>query len=251
MTLTVEHPRRYGWHHGRSVRTRVYHPAGVAAMALLVALLGAWAALVAFVGPDFGYRATETASWQWTTRNWLLHLVPGAMAFVAGVLAASMSRAAAPSSRGVVRFCALVMIVAGTWLVIGPALWPVFESGRPYADGTTAGMAFANQVGANLGPGLLIVALGAMILESVGGMRSTRQTVEEPLDPGPASPAGVAPAAPAGTAGASVNPAAHAATAPVAPAESTAPAQSAGPTKNAATAPAASTQSASATPDVG
>jgi hypothetical protein len=226
-------------------------------MALLVALLGAWAAIVAFVGPEFGYRATETASWQWTTRNWLLHLTPGAMAFVAGVLAASMSRAAAPSSRGVVRLCALVMVVAGGWLVIGPALWPVFESGRPYPSGTSAGMAFANQVGANLGPGLLIVALGAMILESVGGMRSIGQTIEEPVDPGTAAPAGVAPAGTSGEAATPALPTISAAPAdPVSPTERSATAQNAAPAAPAApteprTAPAAGMESASPTPEGG
>ena len=50
-------------------------------------LVGAWAGIVAFVGPEFAYRPTSASAWQWTTANWLLHLVPGAMA-VAGGLAA-------------------------------------------------------------------------------------------------------------------------------------------------------------------
>jgi hypothetical protein len=153
-------------------------------MALLALLLGAWVAVVAFVGPSFGYPATATASWQWTTRNWLLHLIPGAVTVVAALMIMMVAGAHAPGARTVIRLCALAMIVAGAWLVIGPALWPVFESGRPYAGSADATTAFTKEIGANLGPGLLIVALGAMIMESVEGIRGRSAAVpveEAPL----------------------------------------------------------------------
>jgi hypothetical protein len=69
-------------------------------------------------------------------------------------------------------------------LVIGPALWPVFESGSPYGPAATAQTSFTNQIGANLGPGLLLVLLGAMIYQSVGASR--------PAPVYDASPAGAA-----------------------------------------------------------
>ena len=71
---------------GAPVAVRSYHPIRIGAMATLVILLGAWAALVAFIGPSFDYQATSTSSWRWTTTNWLLHLVPGAVAFAGGFL---------------------------------------------------------------------------------------------------------------------------------------------------------------------
>jgi hypothetical protein len=173
MTWTVDHPhRRTVLHHGERVhRVRVYRPLGVAGMGFLAALLGAWAAIVGFVGPEFGYQATNNASWQWTTANWLLHLIPGAVAFVAGIVAVALAGAATLVRRTLLRLAGLVIVAAGAWLVIGPALWPVFESGTPYGSAATAQTSFTNQIGANLGPGLLLVALGAMIYEAVSASR--------------------------------------------------------------------------------
>jgi hypothetical protein len=136
-------------------------------MGLLAALLGAWAAIVGFVGPEFGYQVTNNASWQWTTANWLLHLIPGAVAFVAGLAVMALAGATTFGKRSLLRLAALVVVAAGAWLVIGPALWPTFESGSAYALGVNAQTSFTNQIGANLGPGLLLVALGAMIYEAV------------------------------------------------------------------------------------
>ncbi len=172
MTWTVDHPhRRTMLHHGEAHRVRVYRPLGVAGMGVLAALLGAWAAIVGFVGPDFGYQATNNTSWQWTTANWLLHLIPGGAAFVAGLVAVALAGASTLGARSLLRLAALVIVAAGAWLVIGPALWPVFESGSPYASAATAQTSFTNQIGANLGPGLLLVALGAMIYEAVSASR--------------------------------------------------------------------------------
>ena len=190
MTWTVDHPhRRTVLHHGERVhRVRVYRPMGVAGMGILAALFGAWAAIVGFVGPEFGYQATSNTSWQWTTANWLLHLIPGAVAFVAGLTAVAFAGAVTFSGRTLLRLSGLVIVAAGAWLVIGPALWPVFESGSPYGYASTAQTSFTYQIGANLGPGLLLVALGAMIFEAVTASRIT------PAYEGPAG----AVAAPAG-----------------------------------------------------
>ena len=175
MTWTVDHPhRRTVLHHGERVhRVRVYRPMGVAGMGILAALFGAWAAIVGFVGPEFGYQATSNTSWQWTTANWLLHLIPGAVAFVAGLTAVAFAGAVTFSGRTLLRLSGLVIVAAGAWLVIGPALWPVFESGSPYGYASTAQTSFTYQIGANLGPGLLLVALGAMIFEAVTASRIT------------------------------------------------------------------------------
>ncbi len=190
MTWTVDHPhRRTMLHHGERVhRVRVYRPLGVAGMGVLAALLGAWAAIVGFVGPEFGYQATNNSSWQWTTANWLLHLIPGGVAFVAGLAVLALAGASTLGARSLIRLAALAIVAAGAWLVIGPALWPVFESGSPYGSAATAQTAFTNQIGANLGPGLLLVALGAMIYEAISASRLA------PAHEGPAgaveSPAG-------------------------------------------------------------
>src|SRR5207248_4094471 len=139
MAMTLNHPRRrHGWRYHdaavgeRATRVRVYRPISVATMGLLTVLFGAWAGIVAFVGPEFAYRPTSGSAWQWTTANWLLHLVPGAMAVAAGLVAITLARASTASARGMLDLAALTTFAAGGWLIIGPSLWPVFESGSPY-----------------------------------------------------------------------------------------------------------------------
>jgi hypothetical protein len=144
-------------------------PIGAAEVGLLGALVGAWGAISVFVSPDFGYQPTSTSSWSWTTQNWLLHLVPGAVAVFAGVAIMSVTpRRRRGSGLGApIGLAALLMAAAGAWFVIGPALWATFESGQPFAAGTSAGTSFVNQVGSSLGPGLLLALLAGMALKAV------------------------------------------------------------------------------------
>jgi hypothetical protein len=151
-------------------------------MATLVILLGAWAALVAFIGPSFGYQATSSSSWQWTTTNWLLHLLPGAVAVVGGFLILALWPRVSLGMRGLYSLVTLAVVAAGAWLVIGPAVWPVIESSRAYGPSDSAWTSFLHQVGANLGPGLLIVFLGGMLLEAAAAkVATTRVATSAPV----------------------------------------------------------------------
>lgn len=183
MTWAVNHPnrrQRVGSGTWTSARTTT-RPVRVPWVGLFIALLGAWGGIVAFIGPLFGYHATTTSSWQWTTTNWLLHLVPGAMALVAGLsILGWTTRWASFKARGALAFAALLAIVAGAWFVIGPALWPWFESSAAYGPATDAQTSFVNQVGANLGPGVLLAMLGGMALKTA--MSAPRMvSAEEPV----------------------------------------------------------------------
>jgi hypothetical protein len=121
------------------------------------------------VGPSFGYQPTSATTWQWTTNNWLLHLLPAAVAFAAGLMILSVTparRAAAVTSGSLLGLAALLLIASGAWFVIGPALWPTFQSSQAFATGTTAWTSFWNQLGANLGPGVLLAVFGGMALKA-------------------------------------------------------------------------------------
>jgi hypothetical protein len=61
---------------------------------------------------------------------------------------------------------ALLLLAAGAWFVIGPALWPTFQSSPPFATDVGAWTSFWNQLGANLGPGVLLAVLGGMALKA-------------------------------------------------------------------------------------
>jgi hypothetical protein len=173
---------------GAPVAVRSYHPIRIGAMATLVILLGAWAALVAFIGPSFDYQATSTSSWQWTTTNWLLHLVPGAVAFAGGLLILALWPRTSAAARGLYRLVTLAVVAAGAWLVIGPAVWPVIESSSAYGPSDSAWTSFLHQVGANLGPGLLIVFLAGMLLEAMAAKVATTRVATTAVSPVAASP---------------------------------------------------------------
>jgi hypothetical protein len=176
----------------------VVRPSGVALVGLFVLLLGAWAGIVGYVGPVFGFNATTSSAWAWTRTNWILHLLPGAVAFVAGLLVLSQVRALF-AWRWSFATAGLLAVAAGAWLVIGPVASPLFESAHVYGPSTGSLAAFANQVGAYLGPGLVLVALGGMSLKSALPERAVQVTppAEPAAPPAPgAQPAGPVPAVP-------------------------------------------------------
>jgi hypothetical protein len=170
MTWTVDHPRHHWW---RSERATVpvswaHHPLRAAGTGLLVVIIAAWAGIVAFVGPQFGFRPTALSSWQWSYNNWLLHLLPGAAGVLGGLLI--LGRAPMPRARLVGWLSALIVVAAGAWLVIGPAAWGLFQSSDAFNTSVSGNRLFLFQVGANLGPGILLAVLGGLALKPGVGM---------------------------------------------------------------------------------
>jgi hypothetical protein len=172
MTLAVDQPHRHQWVRRSEVVTpsgvrATVRPLGAAGVGLLSALVGAWGAICVFVGPYFNYRPTSATTWQWTTNNWLLHLLPGAVAVAAGLMILILSPVRRPGGvRSALGLAALLLTASGAWFVIGPALWPTFQSTPAYATGTGTWTSFWNQMGANLGPGLLLAFFGGMALKA-------------------------------------------------------------------------------------
>ena len=168
-------------------------PLAAAGSALLMVLLGAWGAIVAFVGPAFGFRATAVSPWQWTTDNWLLHLVPGAAGVLAGLIVLSWVPLAVAGARNALRLAALLAVGAGAWFVIGPAAWPAFETSSAYQVAATGLGAFLYRVGANLGPGFLLAVLGTWVLRASSPIGLLQQgpeavVVARTVAPGPGAP---------------------------------------------------------------
>jgi len=151
-------------------------------VALLAALVAAWGGISVFVGPLFDFRPTSVSAWQWTTQNWLLHLVPGAVGLAAGLMMLGRAAEASVGRRSRLMLAGLMALTAGGWFVIGPALWPTFESGPAYARAATAGDGFVNALGANLGPGLLLAFLAGMALKAAIAVPRVRF---DPIDAGP------------------------------------------------------------------
>jgi hypothetical protein len=140
-------------------------------------VVGAWAAIVPFVGPMFGYTLGLSASWKLTADHLYLQLAPGAAGVLAGLvfLAFVPGRDRVSYWRGVAVVAGLLAAAAGAWLVIGPDAYTVIRhvgaNGRTLPTRSLASL--ATQVGYYHGPGVLLAVFGGMAI-SAGSHRCRR-----------------------------------------------------------------------------
>jgi hypothetical protein len=106
---------------------------------LLLILLGAWGALIPFVGPYFHFAYTPDAAWTWTWGRFFLEIVPGVAAALGGLILMISA------FRPVAMFGAALAAAAGAWFVVGSLLGPVWAS--------TAALGAPGGVPAALDPG--------------------------------------------------------------------------------------------------
>lgn len=196
MALAIEHPRRHRFFgRRRAADAPAVAPAGTAArvsplgaggVGMWTVLLAAWGGIAVFVGPLFGYHPTSGTAWDWSRPNWLLHAIPGAVGVLAGLMLLGMIGARGVGRRSGISFAALLAMAAGAWFVIGPAAYRMmFSSGSAYSQTSSATDNFLHQIGANLGPGALLLVLAGMALKA--GIANPR-VVYEPV--GAVAPAG-------------------------------------------------------------
>jgi hypothetical protein len=127
---------------------------------LLLMLLGAWGALIPFIGPYFHYAYTPDSAWAWTSGRLWMSVLPGIAAFVGGLLLATTA------NRAVGIFAGWLASAAGAWFICGPVLarmWngPEGSVGSPIG-GTTR--AVWEQIGFFTGLGTVILFLAAQAL---------------------------------------------------------------------------------------
>jgi hypothetical protein len=137
----------------------------------LLMLLGAWGALVPFVGPYFGYGYTPEKVWTYTTGRLWLSVLPGAAVFLGGLVVSLSGRSAAPG--------ALLAVLGGTWFVIGVPVLALIKPGTgPGTPATVAHamfhpatMRFLESLGFFYGLGVAIVFFAALALGRAGVAR--------------------------------------------------------------------------------
>ncbi|WP_260764476.1 hypothetical protein [Mycobacterium sp. SMC-4] len=162
-----------------------------AASGLLLILLGAWGALIPFIGPMFDFAFSPDRSWTWTAgRGWLL-VLPGVVAVLGGVLLL-MSRNRATAMLG-----AWLAVAAGAWFIIGRTLagpLGLGDAGVPVA--ATEAQRVALELTYFYGLGALIVFLGAAAIGRIS-VRSVRDVewAERPVVAPAAAPASAGPVA--------------------------------------------------------
>ena len=101
---------------------------------LLLILLGAWGALIPFIGPYFHFAYSSDQAWAWSTARAWLEVFPGVTAALGGfLLLISGNRATA-------MFGGWLAVIAGAWFVVGRTLASTLrlgDVGQPLA-GTDA-----------------------------------------------------------------------------------------------------------------
>jgi hypothetical protein len=154
---------------------------------LLLVLLGAWGALVPFIGPSFHYAYTPDRAWAYTSGRLWLEILPGAATVLGGlVVLASAYRPAA-------HLGAWLAALSGAWFALGGILGPTW-SGINMNPGTPVGgttMRAFEQIGFFIGLGIVIVGVAAMAVGrfsviSVRDARRAERTVPSSTGPAPA-----------------------------------------------------------------
>lgn len=141
-------------------RDRTYTPS-IEMAGLFMLLLGAWGGIVPFVGPLFGFNGDGSASWTWNLSHALLSATPGAVAVAAGILV--MLAGPTLYRPGGLKVGGLLAVLCGAWFVVGPVAWPVLEHAKVFV-GASPIRELAYWIGYSLGPGTLLIALGAFVI---------------------------------------------------------------------------------------
>jgi hypothetical protein len=144
---------------------------------LLLVLLGIWGAIVPFIGPNFHYAYTPDKAWTYTTGRLWLDILPGAAAFLGGLIVLTSSY------RPTAHFGAWLAAASGAWFVLGGLIGPTWIGmqmvpGTPVGDATHRTL---EQIGFFTGLGVVIVLLAAMAIGrfSVISVRDARRAERE------------------------------------------------------------------------
>jgi hypothetical protein len=129
---------------------------------LLLMILGAWGALIPFVGPYFHLTYSPGEVWVWSTARGWLEVFPGVTAAVGGfLLLISGNRATA-------MFGGWLAVLSGAWFVVGRTLASTLrlgDVGHPTA--TTDAKRAIVEIAYFSGLGALIVFIGGAVLARV------------------------------------------------------------------------------------
>src|SRR3954451_3083516 len=104
-----------------------------AASGLLIVLLGAWCAVIPFVGPLFNLTIGPDNAFDMTAGRFWLSLLPGVVAVVGGLMLMQAG------NRATATLGAQIALAAGVWLVIGPTVSMLWNDGVSQAGAPAGG----------------------------------------------------------------------------------------------------------------
>ncbi|OBG54878.1 hypothetical protein A9X03_05030 [Mycobacterium sp. E1715] len=152
---------------------------------LLLVIMGAWGALIPFVGPRFNFAYTPDREWAWSTARGWLEVLPGAATVLGGLLLIVAGNRVAAMLGG------WLAVLAGAWFVVGGQFAPLLgigSAGDPVA--ATDRKRAVLEVSYFSGLGALIVFVGGVVLARTA-VRLARDV--QPVAPVAAAAPGVEP----------------------------------------------------------
>lgn len=126
---------------------------------LLLVILGAWGALIPFVGPRFNFAYTPDREWAWSSARGWLEVLPGAATVLGGLLLIVAGNRVAAVLGG------WLAVLAGAWFVVGGQFAPLLgigSAGDPVA--ATERKRAVLEVTYFSGLGALIIFVGGVAL---------------------------------------------------------------------------------------
>jgi hypothetical protein len=144
----------------------------------LLMLLGAWGALIPFIGHSFGYGFTPDNTWTWTAARGWLEVLPGGAAFLGGFLLTATGNRLSAMVGG------WLAAAAGAWFVLGTVISPWWSAGNIGIPTGNANHAVWERLGMFSGLGVVIVLFAAMALGrvSVIGIRDIEAARARDID---------------------------------------------------------------------
>ncbi len=136
---------------------------GLFVWAFVALLLSAWAGVVPYIGPIFGFSADGSSSWTWNDAHTYGALVPGAVGLVSClVILACARRPVGMQSAGTLASAGFAVFVCGAWLAVFPVAWAVIRA--PYFQAASPTSTLEYWLGYASGPGVLLAAFGAFVM---------------------------------------------------------------------------------------
>lgn len=126
---------------------------------LILVILGAWGALIPFVGPRFNFAYTPDREWAWSSARGWLEVLPGAATVVGGLLLILAGNRISAMLGG------WLAVLSGAWFVVGGQVAPLLgigSAGDPIA--ATERKRAALEVSYFSGLGALIIFVGGVVL---------------------------------------------------------------------------------------
>jgi hypothetical protein len=140
----------------------------------LALLISAWAGIIPFVGPTFGFSADGTSSWTWNQVHALGAVVPGAVGvFACAIVLVCARRPMGLQSAGSLGAAGFLLFMSGAWLAVVPVVWPVLVGS--YFHVASPSLTLGYWMGYASGPGILLVLFGGLVMGRAGRESTTGQ----------------------------------------------------------------------------